>query len=77
MKRLLTSLALAAFVSPASACINESRLPTQEREFRSSYGKQSAPPRSPSVPMGSGWLLGSGAGLLIGAAAVAFIPRKK
>jgi hypothetical protein len=75
MKRLLTCLALAACAAPAAACGNDIELPWHEYEFRSSYGTQ-PPPRSVE-PAGGNWLLGSGAGLLVAAAALALTPRKK
>ena len=76
MKRFLTPLFVALTVAgSASACLNDSELPTHEREFRSSYKRQ-APPELPkdsqytppyAVPVvlgGGGALLFLGAGLI-------------
>lgn len=77
---LLACLALIGPVGPASACINDNELPAHEREFRSQY----AGPASPRPVRNYGrarsaghWLLvGSGAGLLLGAFAVATTRRR-
>ena len=69
MGRLIVCFALLA--SPAAACINDDELPTHEREFRSQYHELARPSTAPANPFGSGLLLGTGAALLTGAAAVA------
>ncbi len=80
MKRLLSCLALAAFVSPAAACINDRELPSHEREFRSQYNRQTPPPTPASsdstYPSGFPLLIGSGSLLLIGAVSVATTGRR-
>jgi hypothetical protein len=51
MLRLLACLVLAWFACPATACINDVELPNHEREFRSQYRRQTAPPLPPaSIP---------------------------
>lgn len=47
MRRLLAVLALATASTPAFACVNDSELPTHEREFRSSYQTDRKPAEPP------------------------------
>jgi hypothetical protein len=79
MRRLLACLTLVLLASPAVACINDSELPSHEREFRSQYNRQTSPPApsaAPSSPDGSPWLLGGGTLLLIGAVGLAGTSRR-
>ena len=72
MRPLLATAMLAVAAAPAVACINDSELPTHEREFRSSYQadrkpgepKQAMPAYLPAVAAIAGGLL------LVGAAVV-------
>jgi hypothetical protein len=50
MRRLFALLAFAAAAAPAVACINDSELPSHEREFRSSYQAERKP-----EPLDSGY----------------------
>ena len=80
MGRLLACLLLAAFTSPAVACINDEELPSHEREFRSHYRGPAAAPVSPSTdpdPHGHRLLLGAGAGLLVGATGLALAGNRR
>ena len=76
MKRLLACLVLAALAAPATACLNEARLPAHEQQFRSSYKAAPAPgvvPDGYSSPL----LAFAGAGLLVGAVGLALAaPRR-
>jgi hypothetical protein len=77
---LAALLSLSAFGTPVRACINDREVAQAEREFKSQY-MQPAPSYNPSSqpPEGRGMslaLLGGGTVLLLGAAAVAFGPRK-
>jgi hypothetical protein len=75
MSRLLATIAcLLAFCGAASACLNDSELPGHEREFRSSYKRETPPeppkesqqyPSTPLVLYGTGGLLLAGAGLMV------------
>lgn len=74
MRRLLTALIFAITAAPAIACINDSELPTHEREFRSSY-QTDRPPSEPFSPVaqeyGPMMVAGAGVLLVIGAGFVA------
>jgi len=81
MYRLLVCLVLAATVSPAAACINDSELPNHEREFRSQYRGSPAPPPAAASPEPAGRpsarLLVVGGGVLLTAAfALTFVGRR-
>jgi hypothetical protein len=67
---LLTMAALLAASATASACINDSELPSHEREFRSSYKNSPAPESTPSSSYAAPVAAGGGVLLLIGAAVV-------
>jgi hypothetical protein len=65
---------LLALCGAASACLNDSELPGHEREFRSSYKRESPPepqydpqptPSTPLVLYGTGGLLLAGAGVMV------------
>ena len=72
MCRLLACLAIVWFACPAAACINDLELPAHEREFRSGYRGPASPPSPPSAePTDHRLLLGAGAAMLAGAAALA------
>lgn len=47
MRRLFTLVVLSVAAAPAAACINDSELPTHEREFRSSYMADRKPAEPP------------------------------
>lgn len=71
MRRLLlTMAALIAASTTASACINDSELPSHEREFRSSYKNSPAPASTPSSSYAAPVAAGGGVLLLAGAAVV-------
>jgi hypothetical protein len=74
MRTLLASLVLAGLAGPAAACINDSELPTHEREFRSQYRGPAAPAEPPSAapagPVDNRLLAWAGGALLVGAVAV-------
>lgn len=48
MRGLIASLTVALAAAPAAACLNDSELPSHEREFRSQYRGDSPPPPSRS-----------------------------
>ena len=73
MRRLLAAVALAATSAPAVACINDSELPTHEREFRSSYQADRKPgevPPSLIREYGPATAAGAGVLLLVGAGVI-------
>ncbi|HEY1192476.1 MAG TPA: hypothetical protein VGE74_32935 [Gemmata sp.] len=80
MSRLLACLALAFGPGPALACINDVELADHEREFRSQYHTSNpAPPVASPEPAGrpgTGTIIGAGAVLLVGAAALTLIDRR-
>lgn len=47
MRHLFAAVALAVASPPALACVNDSELPTHEREFRSSYQADRKPAETP------------------------------
>ena len=77
MLRLLACLVVACCVGPATACINDVELPSHEREFRSQYRRQAAPPPAssvdPGLPPRYHLLMGGGSALLIGAIGVVVV----
>jgi hypothetical protein len=76
---VLAGLVLLAAGSPAPACINDSEVDKAEREFKSSYEKNTPrgtpapdyapPPKDRGLPLA---FLGTGSVLLAGAAVVCF-----
>jgi hypothetical protein len=78
MRRLLVCLALALFAAgPVAACINDSELPSHEREFRSQY--RSTSPYVPPVqtPSGKVPLMFLGGGVLLTGALTATVIRRR
>jgi hypothetical protein len=77
MRRLFACIvAVVVLSAPAGACLNDSELPSHEREFRSSYQNGHSPSVSPSS---SGWkayappaLLSAGGALVVAAGFVTF-----
>jgi hypothetical protein len=67
---LLTLAVLLLGAASASACINDSELPSHEREFRSSYKNSPAPESTPSSSYAAPVAAGGGVVLLIGAVVV-------
>lgn len=70
MRRPFAAVALALVCSPAVACINDSELPTHEREFRSGYmadRKPSEPPEPSYKQYIPGGAAAVGGVLLLGA----------
>lgn len=71
MRRLLLTLAVLFLgAAAASACINDSELPSHEREFRSSYKNSPAPESTPSSSYAAPVAASGGVLLLVGAAVV-------
>jgi hypothetical protein len=70
MRRLLVCLALALFAAPAAACINDSELPSHEREFKSQYRGTGYSPVAPTDSPAQNIMIGGGGVLLGGAAAM-------
>lgn len=80
MSRLAVSvLALAVFAGPATACINDSELPTHEREFRSRYLAPATPPLPATSPNSDGrqWALAGVGGTLLVVAGVVAVRRAR
>jgi LPXTG-motif cell wall-anchored protein len=79
MRLLLACLTVVGLAGPAAACINDSELPSHEREFRSQYrgpAKPPAPPPQPTGPSNPSLLLAAGAALLSGAVALSLTGRR-
>jgi hypothetical protein len=78
MSRLLACIAVVVGTGPLFACINDVELPIHEREFRSQYRTQAAPPPiaspEPTNRPSTGALIGAGAVLLGVAATLALRP---
>jgi hypothetical protein len=79
MRGLIAGLGVALAAGPVAACLNDSELPSHEREFRSQYRDgydPFAPPKSQSEVFLHTALYSSGAVLLVGAAGLALTRRR-
>ncbi len=48
---LVSSFALASFVSPAVGCLNDGETKNREREFKSEYKQDAPPPEEGDTPL--------------------------
>lgn len=74
MRRLFALLTLAVASAPTLACINDSELPSHEREFRSSYQADRKPSEQPPSFLqqyGPGTAAAVGGVLLVAAGVIA------
>lgn len=79
MRGLIAGLTVALAANPAAACLNDSELPSHEREFRSQYRNGYSPfsaPRSPTEAFFHTALYSGGAVLLVGAVGMVVTRRR-
>lgn len=78
MRGLIAGLTVALAAAPAAACLNDSELPSHEREFRAQYRGSAEPiaPKSAGETFLHTALYSSGAVLIVGAVGLVVTRRR-